>query len=606
MGTRRKTGSGLALFLVLLARAAGAAPAEVELSATTDREEVALDGTLVLTVTATYTTKGETGDLELPAFRDFDVVSRSQSEQVSFAFMNGAPAFRRSVATSIALTPKRVGEATIEPARLVWRGKESKTRPIRVHVLAAGGQSAQPQASQRADEDRTDAFDPFTDVHPGSKDLVLRASVDNDKPFVGQQATYSLYLLARINVSGIDKLQLPRLDGFWSEEVEAPQQLVGEARIIDGVPYRSFLLRRRALFPLRAGKTVVDPAEVEVLTGFGMLFSRGSAKRQSQPLTIDVQPLPAGKPPGFDPGNVGQWSLTASAEPANVSVGQPVTFRLVTTGRGNVRDLRLPRLPALPGVRAYDATSNDTQKVEKGQVVGSRTVEQLLVPERTGLVELPALEMDIFDPAQRAYRTLRTEAIRVQVAAATGAGPRLGEPLAQNLLGAGGLRPIRLRLSTASRAPPPWTQAWFWPLLGIGPFGVAMLLVTQRARRLLAKDPHEQRIKRARGAAKKRLKGAHQLLQGGDTPAFYGEIARAVTGYLADKQGVLLAGLTREELAGILLGRGHSDETVKRLVRLLDDCDRARFSPGAGGQVARETMLSRADQVIAELDQRRG
>src|SRR5207249_10151661 len=125
----------------------------------------------------------------------------------------------------------------------------------------------------------SDELDPFADGHPGQRDLLLRASVDNDKPFVGQQVTYSLYLLARINVSGIDKLQLPRLAGFWTEEIEAPQQLVGEGRILDGVPYRSFLLRKRALFALRPGKAVIEPAEAEVLTVFGMLFPRGSARR---------------------------------------------------------------------------------------------------------------------------------------------------------------------------------------------------------------------------------------------------------------------------------------------------------------------------------------
>src|SRR5205814_8049097 len=112
-------------------------------------------------------------------------------------------------------------------------------------------------------------IDPFQDVHPQSRDLVLRASVDRERPFVGQQISYSLYLLARVNVSGIDKLQLPRLDGFWSEEIEAPQQLVQEARMIDGVPYRAYLLRKRALFPLRPGKVQIDPVEVEVMTGFG-------------------------------------------------------------------------------------------------------------------------------------------------------------------------------------------------------------------------------------------------------------------------------------------------------------------------------------------------
>ena len=614
----RRTGSALAiaLFLPLAAFAA----AEVELSATLDTDQVSLDGTVTVQVTATYSSKGEPGELQLPGLADFDLVSRQQSEQVSFAFVNGAPSFHRTIVTSLALTPRRAGDLVIEPVKLDYNGRTWATQPLKVHVLAAGQAppaGAQPNRRRAPDPlgaldaPPSDSLDPFADVHPGQRDLLLRATVDNDHPFVGQQITYSLYLLSRINVSGIDKLQLPRLDGFWTEEIEAPQQLVGEARILDGVPYRSFLLRKRALFALRPGKAQIEPAEVEVLTGFGMLFSRGSSRRQSQAVTLDVQPLPPGKPAGFDPGNVGQWNLSAMIDPVNVAVGQPVTLHLVATGRGNVRDLRLPKLGAIAGLRAYDATTTDKETIEKGAVTGTRTVEQLLVPERTGTVDIPALSMDIFDPAQRQYRTLRTEPISLAVSAAQ-AGRAASEPAAQNLLAAGGVRPIRLRLGIATRGPSPWTRPWFWPLLALPPFGLALLLGLGRARRMLQIDPQRKRVKLARSAAAKRLQGARALLEKGEAGAFYAEVARAITGYLGDKQGVLAAGLTRDELARALSERGHAEELVGRVLRVLDDCDRARFattpgtpSNGVPNARAREAMLTRADQVIGDLDRSR-
>src|SRR5712692_5952672 len=253
--TSRRTGSALAVLVLVLVSGSARAAAEVELSATLDTDTVALDGTVTLQVTATYSSKGEPGDLIVPGLADFDLVSRQQSEQVSFAFVNGAPSFHRTIVTSLALTPKRSGDLTIEPVKLDYHGHTYATQPLKVHVLAAG--QAPPSRAQNKrgasspfaglGEPPPDDLDPFADVHPGQRDLLLRAAVDNERPFVGQQITYSLYLLARINVSGIDKLQLPRLDGFWTEEIEAPQQLVGEARILDGVPYRSFLLRKRAL-----------------------------------------------------------------------------------------------------------------------------------------------------------------------------------------------------------------------------------------------------------------------------------------------------------------------------------------------------------------------
>src|SRR5262249_45481129 len=162
---------------------------------------------------------------------------------------------------------------------------------------------------------------------------------------------------------------------------------------------------------------------------------------------------PPGKPAAFDPGNVGQWNLSATVDPVNVAVGQPVTFKLAAVGRGNVRDLRLPRLGAISGLRAYDATTTDKEATGKGQVTGTGTVEQLLVPERTGTVEVPALAMDIFDPVQKLYRTLRTDAVTLHVTPAV-AGSVAAASGAQNLLAAGGVRPIRLHLSGIARGAP--------------------------------------------------------------------------------------------------------------------------------------------------------
>src|SRR5207237_314437 len=116
----------------------------------------------------------------------------------------------------------------------------------------------------------------------------------------------------------------------------------------------------------------------------------------------------------------------------------------------NIRDLRLPRLPAVPGMRAYDATTADKQSVERGVITGTRTVEQLLVPERTGAVEIPPLAMDVFDPIQKQYRTVRTEAIPLRISAAQ-VGQPVAEPISQNLLGGGGLRPAVSPTSGASR-----------------------------------------------------------------------------------------------------------------------------------------------------------
>lgn len=610
-----------ALAFALPLRPAGAAADEPEVAASVDRDELALDETLTLSLVVTTSSRGDAGELQPPALRDFDVVSRSTSEQVSFAFGSNAPNFRRTAVTTLQLTPHRAGALVIEPARLAYHGQTYSTAQIAVRVLPAGraakGRAKPPPSDPYAaapGSDRDPSPRGFEDPDPprvGSRDLMLRGTVDNPRPFAGQQVTYSLWLLARVNVSGIDKLQLPRMDGFWAEEIESPQQLVGEARVVDGVPVQAYLLRRRALFPLRPGKLPIDAAQVDVLTGMGLLFARSSVHRAAQPLELDVQPLPSPRPPGFDDGNVGQWSLSASVDPPRVSAGQPVTFRLVLSGRGNLHDVQMPALPQLSSVRAYDATVSDKPSLEDGRAGGTRTVEQLLVPERMGDLELPSLALPVFDPTAREYKTLRTPALHVAVGAAGPSGEASLEGGAaasgQNLLASGGFRPIRLRLARVDISTPPWTSAWFWSVLLGAPLALGLVASGRRALSLLARDPEQRRVRGARGLARKRLREAESLL-GREGPAgagFHAAVAHALSGYLSDGQGLSPAGLTRDELAAALSTRGHRKAVVDALFGLLDECDRARFAPGARERKSQQALLQRADALLVALDRGR-
>jgi hypothetical protein len=583
---------------------------EAEFGAAIDREEIALDETVRLDLTATTGSRGERVDLQLPDFADFDVVGRGSSDQSSFIFSGGAPSIRRTTVTTLQLSPHRAGTLTIEPARLLVGGRTYRTQPLTVRVLAAGQQATRHGRGgappDRAPGPPPHGQDPFEGGRPGKGDFTLKASIDVEQPYVGQQVTWSLWLLARVPVSGIDKLQLPKLDSFWTEEIDAPQQLTGEARVVEGVPVHAFLLRRRALFPLKAGKVSIDPASVEVVSGMGMLFQRSSVKRETPAIPLEVQPLPQNRPPGFDPGNVGQWSLSATAEPLTVAVGQPVTVRIVASGRGNLRDLALPRLPVVPGLRAYEAMSSDKVGIEQGRAGGSRTVEQLVVPERTGEVEIPPLSMAIFDPLAREYRTLTTKPLRIAVVSGAGEGAGSAAGTAQNLLSAGGIRPIRLRLRRVFAGAPPWDAAWFWAALAAPPALLCGSLGLRALSRVRLRDPEEQRTRAAARTARRRLQAALQGASDEEQGRLSTEVAQAVAGYLEERHALRVAGLTREALSLALAERHRTASERESLGALLDACDEARFSPLGATAGERTALVERALALIESLERPAG
>ena len=133
---------------------------------------------------------------------------------------------------------------------------------------------------------------------------------------------------------------------------------------------------QRALFPLAPGKLTVTPMEAQV-SQRRLLRARGAARGASSPSrsTIEAVALPReGQPAGFPPGNVGRFTLDAAVDRAAVAVGDAVTLTVTVRGIGNVRNVVLPALPALPGWKSYEPKTNvalDAAAVMHGQQDGS-------------------------------------------------------------------------------------------------------------------------------------------------------------------------------------------------------------------------------------------
>jgi hypothetical protein len=608
-----------------------ASAAAVEFYAAANKEELGLNETLTLTVTlAADMSSGETEDLRLPEAPDFEVVSRSQSQQMSLSMgTGGPPSFRKVHIYTIILSPQRTGSFTIRPGRLSLKGKVYETGALKVTVLPAQqAPHAQSPSKRRAPqpanpfgfpdrpfgngEDADDMLRQFMgEGRPANdSDLYVHAALDRKEAFLGEQVTFSVYLFSRIDISGVEGLKMPKLDGFWAEEIESPQQISGETKMIDGVPYRVFLLRRRALFPIKSGTLTVDPVEVDVTTGFGLILSGRKVHRASQPLSLEVLPLPAGAPSGFQTPNVGQWRLSAEADPMVVQLGHPFTLKITLEGKGNLHDVVVPKLPQVQGLRSYDPTTSDKATIVKGRFGGKRTSEYLMMPEQTGSFEMPALEMTYFDPAERQYQTTSSQPLTVRVEAPAGA-PQAngaasstlpGAERALNVLGSGAIRPLRYKAELDRPSPPLYQRPFFLPLsaapillwLGLGLAGLARLA--------LSNTQPEELKRRASRRARQRLKKAEAFLVSKDADAFYSEVSRTLHEYLSSRLDGPVGGLTRPDLLVRLLDAGVSPEIGRRLCATLDTCDAGRFAPEGAEHATMKRVHDDALSVMETLE----
>jgi hypothetical protein len=626
----RRIGSAARFAWVLLAAAAAASAApQVEFYQAVDRTEVGIEDTFRLTIVASNAP--DSAQVRFPQTDDFEVLSRSQSTELSYQLVGGRSEIKRIQKFVLVMRPNQMGTVLLPPSALVVEGKTFKTDSIQMVVKK--GHLRDPNAAQAS---RPNPFDPFrnfpgmppmpgfpgmddddedmgipdVDIPRSDSDLFVRTYADRKEVYQGEQVTLSLYIFSRVDLSEVSALSMPKLDGFWSEDIESPTQLSGEQKILNGIPYRSYLLKRRALFPVKPGTITIGAAEVDVVTGF--LFAGRRVHRKGNEVTIKVKPLPAqGRPPGFAAGNVGNWRLATEVGQTQVELGQPITVKVILEGLGNLKNVALPPLTGPSALRIYDPTTTDKGN-GKERLGGRRVQEYLVMPQQTGTFTLPGMAFAYFEPQAEKYMVSKTDPITLTVeqgqgapvVASNGAKSAGGQAEAgvKSIIGQGtGLRPLRYQATFVAPSEPVWRRAFFLPAV-FAPFGAFLAMgVFGLVRGALVREDAGTKKRRQARAARKRLARAEQLKAEGKPQEFYGEIEKALLHFLEAKLGMPVGGLTRVLLLDKMRDAGVSEARQQRILRVMDQCDMGRFAPGAGDS-ARSQVLDEAAAVMEGWD----
>ena len=141
----------------------------------------------------------------------------------------------------------------------------------------------------------------------------------------------------------------------------------------------------------------------------------------TDPIIVESLPLPEQNKPANFTGAVGNFTMTATAGPTNVTVGDPITVRVQISGRGALDAVTLPAQEAWQNFKTYPPTTKLETSDQFG-FQGTKTFEQIISPQNSDVHELPALTFSFFNPNDGQYHTLTQPAVPLVVKAA-GASP---------------------------------------------------------------------------------------------------------------------------------------------------------------------------------------
>jgi len=176
------------------------------------------------------------------------------------------------------------------------------------------------------------------------------------------------------------------------------------------VPRRSSAPRSRSPFDLfDLDDPFSDPFFSNPFSQFG---ERREVEISSEPVALDVKPLPQNAPLSFS-GAIGNFTMTTDAKPKSVQVGDPITVTSTISGRGNFDRVNAPVIEDDHGWHKYPPSSKFKQDDEVG-ISGEKTFETVFSPNEKKQT-LPVLAFSYFDPVKEQYVTLRSEPVAITV-----------------------------------------------------------------------------------------------------------------------------------------------------------------------------------------------
>lgn len=369
------------------------------LSASVNRASVPEGETLMLSLEYDGASINDSPDLSV-LDKDFTIYSVANS--FGMQLVNGKMSQSRQ--WNLILMPKSTGELVIPAITL---GKASSS-PLNIKVVKAG--TASPEKVQDSEADK-----------PAAPRYSLRGRVNNNNPYVQQEIIYKLSLYDSGGLQGGEPVFEQNSSKDWVI------RSLGEPEVrpmtINGKNMREIIFSY-AMFPQKSGNLTIPSARFDgyyltkspgrrdpfqdlfgddmLSAGFGMadmFATRNPVTLRSDPINVEVKAVPGN--------NGGKWWLPAQNvmlygtwEPANPAfkVGEAVSRTVYLKATG-VIDSQLPdiKFKQIPELKQYPEKPQTQMTVENGSVVSAAKIVNVYIPNKPGMMTIPAVEIDWFN-----------------------------------------------------------------------------------------------------------------------------------------------------------------------------------------------------------------
>lgn len=557
-----------------------------------------------------YELSGDGKNFEAPNFVNFEIISGPfHSTSSSIQIINGSASKTTTLTYSYYLRALKEGEFTIPAATITVNKKKVKSTTATITVgksssVASGGSSSAGTG----------------------KEVFLEAMPNKKSAYLGEQIMLTYKIYYNIPISNLSISKAPSYSGFWTKDVTDNNGVLQQSSTVkNGQEYHVATIQEIVLIPQKAGTLTIDPLDITCVAqirterqrqqGYdpfenffgdmmGTSYTNVKKDMKSQPIDIEVKPLPIAEKPASFKGAVGQFTFTARIDKTEMKSNDAFTITYTVSGKGNIDLLDIPRPVFPPDFEVYDPKITTNSKNNSYGISGTKTAEYVVIPRVSGDFTINPMEFSYFDPSKGKYATLSSDGYELHVERSANEG-------SSGIIYAGGQEAIKVvgndinHIKTIAALRKGGILLFASPLYFI--MMAAMIVIFATAMILhkrINKFNQNQVLVRNRKAtkiAKKRLKNAYSYLKIKDQNHFYEELSQALWGYISDKLNISRSQLSMDTVREMMNSKNVPEDIVNQFIDLLNSCEFARFAPGDPGKKM-EDLYQKGIEVITKAE----
>jgi len=388
---------------------------------------------------------GKTGNFNAPSFEGEGFRIVTGPNVYAGTIVKGGKT-RQSKNYAFTLVAERKGRLTIPAAFINVEGKMLSSGNSFITVVS------KEEAEKKVAKEMLANSDYF--LRPGEnaqekikQNLFVKVMVDKKDCYVGEPVLATFKLYSRLE-SKSDIVKNPGFYGFTIYDMVnlADKQVATE--YIKGKPFDVHTIRKVQLYPLRAGVFTIDAMEINNKVE----FSRSAVNKKTEqaieedanrraiigknkenitrknenttivesdistePISIDVKPVPEKNKPANFGGAVGKFSISSSVVQPSLKRNEEGFFEVTISGKGNFIQLGTPSIQWPEGIEGFEPQVKDVLDKTMMPLKGSRTFRYPFTCAVAGNWQLPAVSFSFFDTDTNSYKTISANGTTVSV-----------------------------------------------------------------------------------------------------------------------------------------------------------------------------------------------